>query len=89
MCLSRNYDDYEELHLLLRQAQGRHFGIVVVRRENDPTRDLTPKGHRGGDAKVAGRGRADCERVQRVESLALTASGVGVTAGNVSSAMSA
>ena len=44
VCLSRNYDDFEELHLLLRQAQGRHFGIVVVRRENDPTRDLTPKG---------------------------------------------
>jgi hypothetical protein len=43
-CLSRNYKDFEELHLLLQQAQGRHFGIVVVRRENDPTRDLTPKG---------------------------------------------
>jgi hypothetical protein len=43
-CLSRNYEDYEELHRLLRQAQGHHFGIVIVRRENDPTRDLTPKG---------------------------------------------
>ena len=44
VCLTRNYEDFEELHLLLRQAQGRHFGILVVRRENDPTRDLTPKG---------------------------------------------
>lgn len=44
VCLTRNYEDFEELHLLLRQAQGRHFGILVVRRENDPTRDMTPKG---------------------------------------------
>lgn len=42
--LSRNYEDFEELHLLLRQAQGHHFGIVVVRQENNPTRDLTSKG---------------------------------------------
>ena len=43
-CLSRNYEDFEELHLLIAQAQGHHFGILIVRRENDPTRDLTPKG---------------------------------------------
>jgi Domain of unknown function (DUF5615) len=43
-CLSRNYEDFEELHLLLAEAKGHHFGILVVRRENDPTRDLTPKG---------------------------------------------
>jgi predicted nuclease of predicted toxin-antitoxin system len=43
-CLSRNYEDFEELHLLVAEAQGHHFGIVIVRRENDPTRDLTPKG---------------------------------------------
>lgn len=42
--LSRNYGDFEELHLLIAEAQGRHFGILIVRRENDPTRDLTPKG---------------------------------------------
>jgi predicted nuclease of predicted toxin-antitoxin system len=42
-CLSRNYQDFEELHLLIAEAQGRHFGILVVRKENDPTRDLTPK----------------------------------------------
>ena len=44
VCLSRNYEDFEELHLLLQQGRGRHAGIVVVRRENDPTRDMTPKG---------------------------------------------
>ena len=44
ICLSRNYEDFEELHFLVDKAQGRHFGILVVRRENNPTRDLTPKG---------------------------------------------
>jgi hypothetical protein len=44
LCLTANYDDYEDLHLLVREAQGKHPGIVVVRQENDPTRDLTPKG---------------------------------------------
>jgi Domain of unknown function (DUF5615) len=43
-CLSRNYEDFEELHLLIAKAQGRHFGILIVRQENDPSRDLTPKG---------------------------------------------
>src|SRR5437588_9901563 len=43
-CLSRNYEDFEELHLLIAEAQGHHGGILIVRRENDPTRDLTPKG---------------------------------------------
>jgi hypothetical protein len=32
------------LHLLIKQAQGHHAGILVVRQDNDPTRDMTPKG---------------------------------------------
>ncbi len=44
VCATRNYEDYEELHLLIGLAKGRHSGILVVRRENDPTRDLTAKG---------------------------------------------
>lgn len=43
-CLSRNYEDFEELHLLVAVAQGRHFGILIARRENDSTRNLTSKG---------------------------------------------
>jgi predicted nuclease of predicted toxin-antitoxin system len=42
--LSRNYEDFEELHLLIQQAQGQHPGILVVRQDNDPRRDLTPRG---------------------------------------------
>jgi len=29
---------------LIKAAQGRHAGILVVRQDNDPRRDLTPKG---------------------------------------------
>ena len=42
--LSANYDDFDELHRLLQEANGNHPGIVVVRRDNDPTRNLTSKG---------------------------------------------
>ncbi|MCE9534257.1 MAG: DUF5615 family PIN-like protein [Planctomycetes bacterium] len=44
VCLTANYDDFEELHWLLREANGHHTGILVVRQDNDPARDLTPKG---------------------------------------------
>lgn len=44
VCLSANYGDYEELHLLVKEVHGNHPGILVVRQDNDPTRDLTPKG---------------------------------------------
>jgi len=42
--LTGNYDDFEDLHDLVLQAQGHHPGILVVRRDNDPKRDLTPRG---------------------------------------------
>ena len=29
--LSRNYDDFEKLHELIREAQGRHPGVLVIR----------------------------------------------------------
>jgi hypothetical protein len=32
------------MHTLIIQAQGKHPGILVVRRDNDPSRDLTTKG---------------------------------------------
>jgi hypothetical protein len=44
VCLTANYQDFEELHLLVRETRGGHTGIVVVRQDNDPARDLTPKG---------------------------------------------
>jgi len=44
VCLTKNHDDFWILHNLIKQVQGRHPGIFVVRQDNDPTRDLTPKG---------------------------------------------
>jgi hypothetical protein len=42
--LTANYDDFEELHDLIMQSAGHHPGILVIRKENNPQRDLTPRG---------------------------------------------
>lgn len=42
--LTGNHHDFEVLHDLLMQAGGHHPGILVVRRDNDVKRDLTPQG---------------------------------------------
>ena len=38
--LTRNHDDFEDLHLLIQACQGRHAGILAIRFDNDPTRDM-------------------------------------------------
>jgi polyphosphate kinase len=38
--LTQNYDDFEELHDLIREAQGHHPGILVVRKDNNRKRDM-------------------------------------------------
>ena len=40
--LTHNHDDFELLHDLVLLAGGHHPGILVVRRDNDPTRDMSP-----------------------------------------------
>jgi len=42
--LSYNHHDFQFLHQLVLDAKGHHTGILVVRRDNDVKRDLTPKG---------------------------------------------
>ncbi len=42
--LTHNYDDFQLLHELVVLVGGHHAGILVVRRDNDPNRDLKPKG---------------------------------------------
>jgi hypothetical protein len=42
--VSGNHDDYRELHDLIQMAAGGHAGILMVRRDNDRRRDLTPRG---------------------------------------------
>jgi predicted nuclease of predicted toxin-antitoxin system len=44
VCLSQDYSDYRKLHNLVMEAKGHHSGILVVRKDNDPNRDLKPRG---------------------------------------------
>ena len=41
--LTRDRDDFRELHDLVLTAGGAHPGILVVRYDNDPTRDMKPR----------------------------------------------
>jgi predicted nuclease of predicted toxin-antitoxin system len=40
--LSHNYDDFKFLHELLLEGKGHHPGILIIRRDNNPTRDMKP-----------------------------------------------
>jgi hypothetical protein len=40
--LTRNYEDFRLLHDLILLAGGHHPGILVVRTDNDPARDMSP-----------------------------------------------
>ena len=41
--LTHDYDDFKMLHDLVLIAGGHHPGILVVRRDNDPRRDMSPR----------------------------------------------
>jgi predicted nuclease of predicted toxin-antitoxin system len=40
--LSRNQDDFRNLHALVQIVQGHYPGILIVRKDNDPRRDMAP-----------------------------------------------
>jgi predicted nuclease of predicted toxin-antitoxin system len=42
--LSKNYDDFQNLHELVVAVKGHHSGILVIRKDNDPKRDLKNPG---------------------------------------------
>ena len=44
VCLSGNHDDFLNLYNLVMRAGGHHPGILVVCRDNNPRRDLSPRG---------------------------------------------
>ena len=44
--LTRNYDDFAELHDVVQVTQGIHYGILVIRSDNDTRRDMTDPKHR-------------------------------------------
>ena len=41
--ISRNHDDFLDLHLVVESAGGRHPGILIVRFDNDPRRDMSSR----------------------------------------------
>jgi predicted nuclease of predicted toxin-antitoxin system len=44
VCLSGNHHDFENLHELILVARGHHPGILIVRKDNNPKRDLSESG---------------------------------------------
>jgi predicted nuclease of predicted toxin-antitoxin system len=54
VCLTRNYDDFQSLHDLVRAVGGHHPGILVVRRDNNPKRNLKPRDVVRAIAKLIG-----------------------------------
>jgi hypothetical protein len=38
--VSKNHDDFKELHQLIQAANGGHSGIAIDRGDNDPSRDM-------------------------------------------------
>jgi predicted nuclease of predicted toxin-antitoxin system len=42
--LSANHHDFLLLHQLVVASAGHHPGILIIRKDNDPRRDLSPRG---------------------------------------------
>jgi len=42
--LTRDYDDFTDLHDLIMTCGGRHSGLLVVRFDNDPRHNLSDRG---------------------------------------------
>src|SRR5262245_44626032 len=38
--LTKNHDDFEDLHELVQATGGKYSGLLVVRSDNDPSRDM-------------------------------------------------
>jgi predicted nuclease of predicted toxin-antitoxin system len=41
--VTRNHDDFLDLHEVIRTGHGTHPGILIIRFDNDPMRDMTPR----------------------------------------------
>jgi hypothetical protein len=50
--LTSDRDDFRDLHFLILAASGSHSGIMVVRFDNDTTRDMRPKHIAGAVGKL-------------------------------------
>jgi hypothetical protein len=56
VCLTQNHHDFESLHELVMEAGGHHPGILIVRKDNNPKRDLSEQGIVRAIAKLAASG---------------------------------
>ena len=56
--LTHDHDDFRLLHDLVLLAGGHHPGMLVVRRDNDPTRDMSPSAIVGAIHKLMASGVA-------------------------------
>ena len=54
--LTRDSDDFKDLHHLIMTAEGHHSGILLVRYDNDPRHDLTERGIATAIAKLENSG---------------------------------
>jgi predicted nuclease of predicted toxin-antitoxin system len=50
--MTMNHDDFEELHDLVVAAGGTHSGVITIRQDNDPRRDMTLKTIAGAIGKL-------------------------------------
>jgi len=41
--LTRNHDDFRDLHKVVRTTAGKHCGILIIRSDNDVSRDMTTR----------------------------------------------
>jgi predicted nuclease of predicted toxin-antitoxin system len=64
--LSHNHDDFQALHYLVTESTGHHPGILMVRRDNDVSRDLTPRGIALAVNKIAASGMVLRDKFQIV-----------------------
>jgi predicted nuclease of predicted toxin-antitoxin system len=54
--LTRDYEDFADLHDLLQAAGGHHPGLLIVRFDNDPRHNLTDRGIASALAKLEAAG---------------------------------
>ena len=63
MLLSHNYDHFQKLHNLIILTGGHHPGILAVRKDNDPRRDLDVAGIVRSIAKLEASGSPVADNV--------------------------
>ena len=63
LVLTRDSEDFEDLHDLVMAAVGHHPGILIVRFDNDPRHNLTDRGIATAMCKLKSSGVPICDRI--------------------------